>query len=186
MNKHFDRFWHDLGVSPDDTDLLAAIECLPQPAWVFDRDGRYIAQSRIDRETHGDLIGKLPTEAQVGPEAGRRWLAFHRRVINGEHFHHMREMMTPRGLIHSETAVSPLVKNGKIVGGIGVSVDQTKRVAAEAAQHKGPGPSGSAFFEFPRTGPGKQTISTALPLSSATRSVWGSTSTAGLAGPAGS
>uniref|UniRef100_UPI003BAC4930 sensor domain-containing protein n=1 Tax=Stappia sp. TaxID=1870903 RepID=UPI003BAC4930 len=136
MNKHSERFWQDIGLSTDDTVLIAALECLPHPAWIFDRDGRYVAQSRIDRDTHGDLAGKLPTEAQVGPENGRRWLSFHRRVIDGEHFHHMREMMTPRGLIHSETAVSPLMKDGKIIGGIGVSVDQTKRVEAENAQRK--------------------------------------------------
>lgn len=136
MNESPLRLWTDFGASLGGGHLLSAIESLPQPAWIFDRSGRYLAQSRIDRETHGDLVGLLPTEAGVGPEEGKTWLDYHLRVIAGEDFHYTRELETSIGLIHSETFIAPLRHDGRIIGGIGISVDQTKRVEAERAMER--------------------------------------------------
>jgi diguanylate cyclase (GGDEF)-like protein/PAS domain S-box-containing protein len=98
---------------------------------MFDTDGRYLAQSSVDRETHGPLIGLLPTEARVGPDEGRVWLDLHLRTIAGEHIRYSRELDTAHGRIISETSISPVWHNGAIVGGVGISVDQTQRATAE-------------------------------------------------------
>ncbi len=107
--------------------LIAALDCLAQPAWIFDSSGRYVFQNRIDRETHGDVVGLLPSEAGVGPEDGHAWTAMHLRVVAGERVRYSREMQTARGRIVSETSIEPIYVDGAIVGGIGVSVDQTER-----------------------------------------------------------
>ncbi len=115
------------GILESNRSLVAALDCLPQPAWIFDRSGRYVFQNRIDRETHGDVTGLLPSEAGLGPEEGRDWTAMHLRVIAGERVHYSREMVTSRGRVVSETSIEPIVLDGVIVGGVGVSVDQTER-----------------------------------------------------------
>ncbi|MBL6432268.1 MAG: hypothetical protein HPM95_19000 [Alphaproteobacteria bacterium] len=77
------------------------------------------------------MTGSAPTETGLGPELGREWLEMHLRVIAGEEVRYEREMDTARGRVISETTISPIVVAGHIVGGVGVSVDQTLRARAE-------------------------------------------------------
>lgn len=120
---------HDLLRNCDS--LIAALGALGQPAWIFDRFGRYVFQNALDRNTFGDMTGLAPTETGLGPELGREWLEMHLRVIAGEEVRYEREMDTARGRVISETTISPIVVAGHIVGGVGVSVDQTLRARAE-------------------------------------------------------
>jgi diguanylate cyclase (GGDEF)-like protein/PAS domain S-box-containing protein len=120
---------HDLLRNCDS--LIAALGALGQPAWVFDRFGRYVFQNALDRDTFGDMTGLAPTETSLGSALGREWLDMHLRVIAGEEVRYEREMDTARGQVISETTISPIVVSGEIVGGVGVSVDQTLRARAE-------------------------------------------------------
>lgn len=120
----------EAGILDSTRGLTAVLDCLPHPAWIFDRSGRYIFQNRIDRETHGVAIGLLPSEAGLGPEEGKAWTELHLKVIAGERIHYSREMQTPLGRIASETSIEPVLVDGVIVGGVGVSVDQTARTDA--------------------------------------------------------
>ncbi|WP_051242391.1 sensor domain-containing protein [Stappia stellulata] len=112
--------------------LIAALRALGQPAWIFDRQGRYVFQNTLDSDTFGDMTGLSPSEAAIGGALGHEWLAMHLKVVGGEEVRYEREMDTARGRVSSETTISPIVVKGEIVGGVGVSVDQTLRTRAEA------------------------------------------------------
>ncbi|SDU27850.1 bifunctional diguanylate cyclase/phosphodiesterase [Stappia sp. ES.058] len=111
--------------------LIEALRTLGQPAWIFDRAGRYVFQNRLDSDTFGDMTGLTPVETGLEPLLGREWLDMHLRVIAGEEVRYDRELETQRGRVASETTISPIVLGENIVGGVGVSVDQTLRVRAE-------------------------------------------------------
>ncbi|SOB99934.1 bifunctional diguanylate cyclase/phosphodiesterase [Stappia indica] len=120
----------ETGILESTRGLTAVLDCLPHSAWIFDRSGRYVFQNRIDRETHGSAVGLLPSEAGLGPEEGQAWTQMHLRVIGGERVHYSREMETSRGRVVSETSIEPVMVDGVIIGGVGVSVDQTARTDA--------------------------------------------------------
>ncbi|WP_420337268.1 EAL domain-containing protein [Roseibium sp.] len=111
--------------------LRAAYENLPQPAWVFDRAGRYVFQNKLDREAFGNLIGKRADETRMPKEQVELWATMHKNVLAGETVHCMTETETRHGRIMSETTLVPLIIGGRIVGGIGVATDKTALVAAE-------------------------------------------------------
>ena len=59
----------ETGILESTRGLTAVLDCLPHPAWIFDRSGRYVFQNRIDRETHGSAVGLLPSYATAGTGA---------------------------------------------------------------------------------------------------------------------
>ncbi|MBC2861478.1 EAL domain-containing protein [Stappia sp. 28M-7] len=120
----------ETGILESTRGLTAVLDCLPHSAWIFDRSGRYVFQNRIDREIHGNAVGLLPSEAGLGPEEGQAWTEMHLKVIGGERVHYSREMETSQGRIVSETSIEPVMADGVILGGVGVSVDQTSRTDA--------------------------------------------------------
>ncbi|WP_372425584.1 sensor domain-containing protein [Salinarimonas chemoclinalis] len=116
------------------TRLTAALDCLPHPFWVMDREGRYELQNRLDREAFGHLVGRSPLETGLDPAMAQEWQGWHRHTLAGEtvHFSMLKSRDDGRR-VASETTMAPIVVDGAVQGLVGICLDQTDRMEAERA-----------------------------------------------------
>ena len=114
--------------------ITAALDCLPHPLWTMDRSGRYELQNRLDREAFGDLVGRNPLESALDDAMAREWRRRQEETLSGNvvRFTMVKTHESGRE-VASETTMAPIVIGGVVQGLVGISLDQTERVAAEAA-----------------------------------------------------
>lgn len=114
--------------------ITAALDCLPHPFWTMDCAGRYELQNRLDRASFGDLVGRNPLETALDDEMAREWRRRQEQTLSGEI---VRFTMVKRhesgGEVFSETTMAPIVVDGAVAGLVGIALDHTERVEAEAA-----------------------------------------------------
>lgn len=114
--------------------MTTALDCLPHPFWMIDRDGRYELQNRLDREGFGDLVGKHPRETGLEREMLAVWERQHAQTLAGETVRFaMIKQRDNGGRVASETTMAPIVVDGAVAGLVGIALDRTDRVEAEAA-----------------------------------------------------
>ncbi|MGP9822308.1 sensor domain-containing protein [Salinarimonas sp. NSM] len=114
--------------------LTAALDCLPHPFWLMDREGRYELQNRLDRNAFGDLLGRSPLETGLDPAMANEWQAWHRQTLAGETVRFSMVKACEDGeRVASETTMAPIVVDGVVQGLVGICLDQTDRMEAERA-----------------------------------------------------
>ncbi|MGJ3261629.1 MAG: sensor domain-containing protein [Salinarimonas sp.] len=119
------------------TRLTTALDCLPHPFWLTDREGRYELQNRLDREAFGDLLGRSPLHAGLDPAMAVEWRDWHRRTLGGETVRFsMVKAREDGGTMVSETTMAPIVVDGAVHGLVGIAVDQTERFEAQRASRE--------------------------------------------------
>ncbi|WP_349370658.1 PAS domain S-box protein [Salinarimonas sp.] len=114
--------------------ITAALDCLPHPFWTMDREGRYELQNRLDRAAFGDLVGRNPLETALDDEMTREWRRHQEQTLSGEivRFTMLKRQEAGRE-VFSETTMAPIVVDGAVAGLVGIALDHTERVEAEAA-----------------------------------------------------
>lgn len=114
--------------------ITTALDCLPHPFWMVDRDGRYELQNRLDREGFGDLVGKHPRETGLATEMIDVWERQHARTLAGEIVRcGMIKQHEDGRKVASESTMAPIVVDGAVTGLVGIALDHTDRVEAEDA-----------------------------------------------------
>ena len=115
--------------------MITALDCLPHPFWMMDRDGRYELQNRLDRQGFGDLVGKHPRETGLDGEMLAVWERQHAQTLAGEIVRSsMVKQREDGGRVASESTMAPIVVDGAITGLVGIALDHTDRFEAESAQ----------------------------------------------------
>ncbi|MCF3650340.1 PAS domain-containing sensor histidine kinase [Synoicihabitans lomoniglobus] len=113
--------------------LTAIFENTPFDLWITDADGVYTFQNRFSRENYGEVLGQRVEDIKLPPAVITDRIARFRRVLDGEIVYSDTEDMTPLGLRHFHAVESPILRDGKVVGALGVKIDLTSQRRAETA-----------------------------------------------------
>ncbi len=111
--------------------LRAAIDALPFPFFICDRDGRHVAQNRLDRELWGDCIGKTFAEIDLPPELKDHVPAALERLRRGLTVHNRLTYARGGRQRHEDEVYAPVVTDGEVSGFVGLAVDLTAQVEQE-------------------------------------------------------
>jgi PAS domain S-box-containing protein len=116
--------------------LRATLESLPFDFFLIGEDGHYSLQNRVCRQHWGDVVGRTPAEMAPNAEVRERWESNNRRAFSGE---------TVRGVVEYAfdgkpgwffNIISPVRHDGRISGILGLNLDITERLQAEASKRE--------------------------------------------------
>ncbi len=109
------------------------IENIPFDFFLIDENGRYTMENSTCRERWGKLIGKRPQDAGVDEKTLAIWLENNRRAFAGVLVEDEVSFTIDGEVKHFHNIISPVRDRGKIRGILGINIDITRRVRAEAA-----------------------------------------------------
>ncbi len=113
--------------------LQAMVRNLPFDFWARDTDQRIIMQSIESMRIWGDLSRPLPSTFRMNERYLARWGEINRRALAGEVVTGEERYVISTGeerLFHA--IVAPIMREGEIVGVMGINIDITERKRAEA------------------------------------------------------
>ncbi len=115
--------------------LREVVDSFPFDVWLCDAEGRYVLQNRISVENWGSHLGKRPDEVDFAAETRAIFLSNNSRALAGE-------VVTgevtyviggeKRVYFNVLTPLRSVDGDGGVVGIVGVNVDVTERIGAEA------------------------------------------------------
>jgi two-component system, cell cycle sensor histidine kinase and response regulator CckA len=116
--------------------LLTALDSIPFDFWVMDEAGRYVLTNAASRARWGDAVGK--TLAEIGIDADNRaiWQENNLRAFGGELVRGEVTLMIDGQSRIFYNVVAPVRVGEKILGILGLNIDLTERLKAEAALRK--------------------------------------------------
>lgn len=111
--------------------LHTAIESLPFEFWMRDNQLRCLMQNSVATKNWGNLVGKVPAEADLEPEITQLWHSIDQRALIGEVVRSEISYTQAGQVRFYEDIVAPIVDRGQIRGTLGVSIDITERKQIE-------------------------------------------------------
>ncbi len=113
--------------------LTAIFDNTPFDIWTTDANGTYTYQNRLAQDLHGDVIGKRVDEIEDEASLVQDRIERTRRVLAGEIMSADTVEDTPRGRRYFHVVEAPILREGEVVGTLGVKIDLTEQRRAEAA-----------------------------------------------------
>lgn len=113
--------------------LNAVLENLPFDMWAIDREGRYILQNETSRRNWGDITGKTQVDLDeiADKETLDLWISNNSKVLKGDKISEEARCFLKGKAYYHINALSPVRKQGDIIGAIGMNIDITERRITE-------------------------------------------------------
>ncbi len=113
--------------------LHTAIDSLPCDFWMMDASGRYTLFNAAARHAWGDHTGKTLDDLPVAAATRAEWAAINRRAFAGELVRQEAAFEMRGRRHHFLNVVAPVRVDGQVNSILGVNIDLSERVEAEAA-----------------------------------------------------
>ncbi len=109
------------------------VNTIPYEIWVSDKNGTCVLQNPVSQRYWGDTSGKQPADLSFLPaEVQNSWRTENLKALNGETVHELKQIRVDGRLKHLETTLAPILLEGNVNGFVGINIDITERVEAEA------------------------------------------------------
>jgi len=112
------------------------IENLPFDFFMIGEDGTYVFQNPAIKEKWGEIVGKRPEDIADTEEIRALWKENNRRAFNGEIVQGEVSFNVNGEKKNYYNIISPIYREGKVRGILGMNFDITERKKAERALHE--------------------------------------------------
>jgi len=109
------------------------VNTIPYEIWVSDKSGTCVLQNPVSKRYWGDTCGKQPADLGFLPaETQKNWRKENLKALHGETVHERKQIFVDGKLMHLETTIAPIWLGEGVNGFVGINIDVSERVEAEA------------------------------------------------------